>query len=99
MAQQSVKVSMRLNESGAFKYGDSTNFDHYIDFSNWGTDQIFEEAHNLYTGDAMLDLASGYTMMANKGTGPYPNDTGVGVNIIAETPEPFNLLSITEVYV
>ena len=99
VAQQSVKVSMRLNESGAFKYGDSTNFDHYIDFSNWGTDQIFEEAHNLYTGDAMLDLASGYTMMANKGTGPYPNDTGVGVNIIAETPEPFNLLSITEVYV
>ena len=99
VAQQSVKVSMRLLESGAFEYGDSTNFDKYIKFENWGTDQMFEEAHDLYTGDAMLDLASGYTTFANEGKGPYPNTTGVGVNIKAFTPEPFNLLSITEVYV
>lgn len=99
IAQQSVKVSLRLLESGSFEYGDSTNFNKYIKFECWGADQNLGEPHNLYTGDAMLDLASGYMTYANEGKGPYPNDTGVGVNIRAYTPEPLNLLSITEVYV
>ena len=99
VVQQSVKVSMRLLESGAFEYGDSTDFSKYIKFENWGTDQDYEEPHKLYTGDALLDLATGYMTMANEGKGPYPNDTGVGVNVRASTPEPFNLLSVTEIYV
>lgn len=99
VVQQSVKVSMRLLESGAFEYGDSTDFSKYIKFENWGTDQDYEEPHKLYTGDALLDLATGYMTMANEGKGPYPNDTGVGVNVRAYTPEPFNLLSVTEIYV
>lgn len=99
LAQQSVKVSVRLYESGAFSYGDSTDFTKYHKFNKWGTDEEWSTSHNLYTGDALLDLASGHTKMANEGKGPYPNDTGVGVNIKAITPEPFNLLSLTEVYV
>lgn len=99
VVQQSVKVSLRLLESGAFEYGDSTDFSKYIKFDNWGTDQDLGEPHKLYTGDALLDLASGYLKLANEGKGPYPNDTGVGINIKSYTPEPFNLLSVTEVYV
>ena len=99
VVQQSVKVSMRLLDSGAFEYGDSTDFNKFTKFENWGTDQELGEPHNLYTGDAMLDLASGYAMWSNDGKGPYPNDTGIGINIKAYTPEPFNLLSVTEVYV
>lgn len=99
IVQQSVKVSLRLLESGAFEYGDSTDFNKYIKFNNWGTDQDLGEPHELYTGDALLDLASGYLKLANEGKGPYPNDTGVGINIKSYTPEPFNLLSVTEVYV
>lgn len=99
VVQQSVKVSLRLLESGAFEYGDSTDFSKYIKFHNWGTDQNLGEPHELYTGDALLDLASGYLKLANEGKGPYPNDTGVGINIKSYTPEPFNLLSVTEVYV
>lgn len=100
VAQQSVKVSMRLLTSGAFEYGDSTNFEHYVKFENWGTDQELGKPLKLYTGDVMLDLATGYTMMfANEGKGPYPNTTGVGINIKSFTPQPFNLLSVTEVYV
>lgn len=99
VVQQSVKVSMRLLESGAFEYGDSTDFSKYIKFNTWGTDQDLGEPHKLYTGDAMLDLASGYLKLANEGKGPYPNDTGVGINVKSYTPEPFNLLSVTEVYV
>ena len=100
VAQQSVKVSMRLLTSGAFEYGDSTNFERYVKFENWGTDQELGKPLKLYTGDVMLDLATGYTMMfANEGKGPYPNTTGVGINIKSFTPQPFNLLSVTEVYV
>lgn len=99
VVQQSVKVSLRLLESGAFEYGDSTDFNKYIKFDNWGADQDLGEPHKLYTGDALLDLASGYLKLANEGKGPYPNDTGVGINIKSYTPEPFNLLSVTEVYV
>lgn len=99
LAQQSVKVSVRLYESGAFSYGDSTDFTKYHRFNKWGTDEEWSTAHNLYTGDALLDLASGHTKMANEGKGPYPNDTGIGSNIRAETPQPFTILSIQEVYV
>ena len=99
IVQQSVKVSLRMLESGAFEYGDSTDFSKYIKFDNWGTDQELGEPHKLYTGDALLDLASGYAALSNEGKGPYPNDTGIGINIKAHTPEPFNLLSVTEVYV
>lgn len=96
--QQSLYVSLRLNKSGAFAYGSSVDFDQYFEYNMWANAQEYDRAHALYTGDATLNIPLGYAENANQGDGPYPNTTGVGVNLRCDTPEPFNLLSIQEVY-
>lgn len=96
--QQAISVALRLNESGAFSFGTSVDFDKYFKFENWGTGQDYNSAHRYYTGDAVLNTPDGYMKQNNVGQSDYPNDTGVGINIRCETPEPFNLLSIQEVY-
>ena len=99
LPQANTKVALRLVDSGAFFYGNSTDFNKYYPFSNWGTEQVLGEPHDLYTGDALLDISSGYASSVNTGQSKYPNDTGIGINVKSETPEPFNLLLISEVYV
>ena len=96
--QQSLYVCLRLNETGAFEYGASVDFDQYFPYEYWNNEQEWDSAHRLYTGDATVNVPLGYAENANQGEGPYPNTTGVGVNLRSDTPEPFNLLSIQEVY-
>jgi hypothetical protein len=61
--------------------------------------QTWDTQHKLVTGDIQLPASFGYTVGQNKGTGEYPNDTGVGLNMYMNTPEPFCLLSVSCVYV
>ena len=96
--QQSLYVCLRLNETGAFEYGASVDFDQYFPYKYWNNEQEWDSAHRLYTGDATVNVPLGYAENANQGEGPYPNTTGVGVNLRSDTPEPFNLLSIQEIY-
>lgn len=96
--QQSLYVSLRLNASGAFEYGSSVDFSKYFKCDMWTNYQHFGAEHKLFTGDATLNIPLGYAENANQGDGPYPNTTGVGVNIKSDTPEPLNLLSIQEIY-
>lgn len=98
MQQQSIMASLRLLESGAFEYGASNDFKMMFGYANWGRADSYGEWHKYFTGDAMLNIPTGYALNANEGVGPYANSTGIGINIRATTPEPFNLLSITEVY-
>lgn len=96
--QQSLYACLRLNETGSFEYGASVDFDQYFPYKYWNNEQEWDAAHRLYTGDAIVNIPLGYAENANQGEGPYPNTTGVGVNLRSDTPEPFNLLSIQEIY-
>lgn len=96
--QQSLYVCLRLNETGSFEYGASVDFDQYFPYKYWNNEQVWDAPHRLYTGDATVNVPLGYAENANQGEGPYPNTTGVGVNLRSDTPEPFNLLSIQEIY-
>ena len=98
LQQQSLYVNLRLNKSGAFEYGSSVDFDKYFPCKVWTNSQNWGDKHEWFTGDAMLNIPLGYTENANQGDGPYPNTTGVGLNIRSDTPEPLNLLSIQEIY-
>ena len=96
--QQSLYISLRLNESGAFDYGSSVDFDKFFKWDVWVDGQVWNSPHNLFTGDATLNIPLGYAENANQGDGPYPNTTGVGVNLRSDKPEPLNILSIQEIY-
>lgn len=98
MQQQSIAVYLRLYNSGAFQYGSSVDFDNYCEYKDWKARQEFEKAPALFTGDLALNLPMGYAKTNEQGVGKYPNTSGVGMNIRCETPEPFNLLSIQEIY-
>lgn len=96
--QQGLYMSLRLNDSGAFEYGSSVDFEKYFPYKYWNSEQEWDEKHRLYTGDATINIPLGYAENANQGEGPYPNTTGVGINIRSDTPEPLNILSIQEIY-
>lgn len=96
--QQSLYIYARLNKSGSFDYGSSVDFSKYVHYDAWKDSQDWDGEKRLYTGDIMLNIPLGYAEAANVGDGPYPNTTGVGVNFRSDTPEPFNLLSIQEIY-
>jgi hypothetical protein len=97
--QQSLSVYLRLNKTGAFEYGASVDFDKYFKYEAWNTQQEYDVAHRLYTGDIKLDIPLGYAEAQNQGEGKYPNTAGVGINLRSDTPEPMNLLSIQEIYI
>ena len=97
--QQSLSVYLRLNKTGAFEYGASVDFDKYFKYEAWNTQQEYDVAHRLYTGDIKLDIPLGYAEAQNQGEGRYPNTAGVGINLRSDTPEPMNLLSIQEIYI
>lgn len=96
--QQSISMYIRLTNSGAFDYGSSADFTKYFKYEYWNAQQEYGAAHRLYTGDAMLNVPVGYAEAQNQGEGPYPNTSGVGINIKSDTPEPLNILSIQEIY-
>ena len=96
--QQSIAVYLRLHKSGNFSYGSSVDFGKYYNYEGWADRQQYCEAPTLYTGDCALNIPLGYAEASNWGDGKYPTTSGVGINIKCETPEPFNLLSIQEIY-
>lgn len=96
--QQSISAYLRLKESGAFDYGSSVDFNKYYPAQYWYNDQTYSESHKLFTGDMEISIPLGYTMLGASGDNLYPNNMGIGINIKSDTPEPFNLLSIEEVY-
>ena len=98
MAQQSLSIYLRLKESGSFQYGSSVDFNTYYDYKVWSPEQNYNVAPILYTGDLYLNIPMGYTENQVKPDSLYPNTSGVGINIKTDTPEPFNLLSIQEIY-
>lgn len=98
MQQQSISVYLRLKDSGAFNYGSSVDFGQYFPYDSWPNRQEYDAGRVLYTGDCALNIPLGYAHAANQGDGIYPNTTAVGINIKTDTPEPFNLLSIQEIY-
>lgn len=98
MQQQSIAVFLRLKDSGAFSYGSSVDFDKYFEYNSWADRQGLDEGKVLYTGDCVLNIPLGYAIADNQGDGVYPNTTAVGINIKSDTPEPFNLLAIQEIY-
>ncbi|MCQ2075984.1 MAG: hypothetical protein MJZ20_02975 [Bacteroidaceae bacterium] len=96
--QSSIRVLFRLLNTGHFSYGCSNDEEKYIDFDPWSVKQEYERAHELATGDVQLDIPYGYMKKSNVADSVYPNNTGVGINIKSDSPEPFNLLLISEVY-
>lgn len=101
LQQKNVRFIVRLREAGDFSYGSSIDFTKTYHYNDWNilSSQQWNAAHNLITGDVQLPSSFGYTVGQNKGTGPYPNDTGVALNLFADTPEPFTLLSVSGIYV
>ena len=99
--QKSTAFTIRLRNSGAFSYGTSHDFDKFYEYSNWGTQagQQYDAPHKLMTGDIQIPAPSGYMQKANQGDSKYPNDTGIALNLRMDTPEPFNILMIGNVYV
>lgn len=98
-AQQApVKMMARIMNTGEFSYGTSNDFTKYVDFKPWSKMQEYGSEHRLSTGDIELNLPAGYMHKTNAADNEYPNSTGVGLNFISDTPEPFNLLLISEVY-
>ena len=99
--QKSMAFTIRLRNTGAFSYGTSHDFDRFYDYNNWNVQdsQQYDTAHKLVTGDIQIPAPSGYMQKANQGAGKYPNDTGVALNLKMESPEPFNMLMIGNVYV
>lgn len=101
LQQKAIGFNIRLNESGRFEYGTSHAFDSYSEYKHWNTvgGQEYGTGPNYITGDIHLPTPSGYMQQANKGVGPYPNDTAIALNLRCSTPEPFNILMISNVYV
>jgi hypothetical protein len=99
--QKSVRFLVRLLDSGAFSYGSSHDFDKWYDYNNWNIadSQEWDSKHKLMTGDLQLPASFGYMQGQNTADGPYPNDTSVAFNVKAVTPEPFNLLMVSSIYV
>lgn len=100
--QQKVSgFTIRLKDTGAFEYGSSHDFNAWSKYNNWNTvaGQAYDTAHKLITGDIRLPLPNGYMNNMNQGDGKYPNTTGVALNLRSDTPEPLNLLMISNVYV
>ena len=100
LQQKSVRFIVRLFESGAFSYGSSNDFDKWYEYNNWSVQdgQKWDTSHQLLTGDFQLPSPFGYAVGQNAST-RYPNSTGVGLNIFSDTPEPFNLLLVSNLYV
>lgn len=96
--QQSLMFNVRMNNSGAFEYGSSVDFNQYFKYDAWPLHQQYGEGHCLYTGDLTLNVPLGYAEAQNQGNGKYPNTAGVGINIRSDTPEPLGILSIEEIY-
>lgn len=88
--QKSVRFVVRLFESGPFSYGSSQDFDKYYPY---------EQSTNKMTGDIMLPSSFGYQQGQNTTDGPYPNDTGIALNLKTDAPLPFNLLLVSSIYV
>lgn len=101
LQQKTVRFIVRLFESGAFSYGSSVDFDKWYKYNEWDVKggQEWNKEHQLMTGDLQLPASFGYTKGNNMATGPYPNTTGVALNIACDTPEPFTLLSVSNIYV
>jgi hypothetical protein len=101
MQQKSVRYTIRVVDSGAFSYGSSNEFGKWYDYKNWNTvgGEEYTTEHNLMTGDIKLPSSFGYQQAQNKADSKYPNDTGVALSLKATTPEPFNLLLVSSVYV
>ena len=99
--QKSVRFLVRLLDSGAFSYGSSHDFDKWYEYNNWNITggQAWDSKHKLMTGDIQLPASFGYMQGQNTADGPYPNDTSVALNVYSDTPEPFNLLMVSSVYV
>ena len=99
--QKSVRFLVRLLNSGAFSYGSSHDFDRWYGYNNWNIadGQAWDSSHKLMTGDIQLPASFGYMQGQNTADGPYPNDTSVALNVFSDTPEPFNLLMVSSVYV
>lgn len=96
--QQSLMFNVRMNNSGAFEYGSSVDFNQYFKYDAWPLRQQYGDGHVLYTGDLALNVPLGYAEAQNQGDGKYPNTAGVGINIRSDTPEPLGILSIEEIY-
>lgn len=97
--QKAVRYTVRVVESGAFSYGSSNDFGKWYDYNNITPDQEYGAPHKLMTGDIKLPSSFGYQQAQNKADSKYPNDTSVALSIKAVTPEPFNLLLVSSVYV
>ena len=99
--QKSVRFLVRLLDSGAFSYGSSHDFNKWYEYNNWNVagGQAWDSSHKLMTGDIQLPASFGYMQGQNTADGPYPNDTSVALNVFSDTPEPFNLLMVSSVYV
>lgn len=99
--QKAVRFLVRLLESGAFSYGSSHDFDRWYEYNNWNIadSQEWDSKHRLMTGDIQLPSSFGYVQGQNTADGPYPNDTSAALNVYSDTPEPFNLLMVSNVYV
>lgn len=99
--QKSVRYSIRVVDSGAFSYGSSNDFGKWYDYSNANiiAEQSYGSAHKLMTGDIKLPSSFGYQPAQNSANSKYPNDTAVALSIKSVTPEPFNLLLVSSVYV
>lgn len=101
LQQKAVKYTVRLYESGEFEYGSSNDFDKWYEYHNWNTQagQEWNASHKLMSGDLQLPASFGYMQVNNKADGKYPNTTGVAINLRSTSPEPFNLLMISSLYV
>lgn len=99
--QKSVRYSIRVVNSGAFSYGSSHDFNKWYDYvsANTVAGQSYGSAPKLMTGDIKLPSSFGYQVAQNAADSKYPNDTAVALSLKAVTPEPFNLLLVSSMYV
>lgn len=101
LQQKSVRYTIRVVNSGAFSYGSSNDFGKWYEYKNWNTtgSEEYGSSHDLMTGDIKLPSSFGYQQVQNKADSKYPNDTSVALSLKAVTPEPFNLLLVSSIYV
>lgn len=101
LQQKSVRYTIRVVNSGAFSYGSSNDFGKWYEYKNWNTtgSEEYGSSHDLMTGDIKLPSSFGYQQVQNKADSKYPNDTSVALSLKAITPEPFNLLLVSSIYV
>lgn len=99
--QKAVRYTIRVVDSGAFSYGSSNDFNKWYKYDNANTvgEQEYGEGHRLMTGDIKLPSSFGYQQAQNKADSKYPNDSATALSIKAITPEPFNLLLVSSIYV